>query len=382
MKPIPYGKQEITESDINAVIKTLTSDFLTQGPKVKEFEEKFAAYVGSQFAVAVSNGTTALHLAVLSLGLQPRKRIITSPLTFVASANCALYAGGDVEFADIDPATLCIDPVIVENKIKSSPNDYQGIVAVSFAGYPAPLEALRKIAAKYNLWIIEDACHAPGAEYLDENSRWLKTGNGKHANISVFSFHPVKHIACGEGGMLTTNDKEIYEKLLLLRSHGITRNPEQFVNSSHGGWYYEMVELGFNYRLPDILCALGISQLSRIEENLSKRRDLARKYAEELSNLPIKLPIVPEDVKHAYHLFVIQTEKRSELYEHLKAKNIFTQVHYLPVHMQPYYVSRYGKQTFANTEKYYNGCLSLPLYHSLTSEEQSYVISSIREFYE
>ncbi len=380
-KVIPYGRQNITDADIAAVVETLKSDFLTQGPKVKEFEDAFAQYVGAKFAVAVTNATAGLHIAVLALGAKTGKKIITSPLTFIASANCALYSGMDVDFVDIDPKTLCIDPVLLEEKIRKSPGDYTGVVLVDFAGFPADLEKIKTITDKYGLWLLEDAAHAPGAEYKDSKGQWQKCGNGIHATASVFSFHPVKHIACGEGGMITTNNEAVYKKLMNLRTHGITRDPAEFVNESHGGWYYEQIDLGFNYRLSDVLCSLGISQLSRMKENIQARRDIADRYLSGLKSLPITLPHVPESSRHAYHLFVIQTDRRRELYDHLKSRGIYAQIHYLPVHKQPYYEARYGKQTFPLSEKYYDRCLSLPMYHSLTQEDQKYVIDTIQEFY-
>jgi UDP-4-amino-4,6-dideoxy-N-acetyl-beta-L-altrosamine transaminase len=379
---IPYGRQEITEEDIEAVKESLKSDFLTQGPKVKEFEEKFAAYVGADFAVAVSNGTAALHLCALALGVNEKSKVITTPITFAASANCIRYCGGEVYFSDIDPESYTLDIQKVENILKSNRRGtFQGIIPVDFAGYPVNMEAFRKLADDYNLWIIEDACHAPGAYFSNSESKKIKAGSGTYADLAIFSFHPVKHIACGEGGMITTNNKDLYEKLLLLRSHGITKDPEK-LTENHGGWYYEMQTLGYNYRIPDINCALGISQLKRADRGLAKRQKIAQRYFDELKTLPVKLPQIKPSVHHAFHLFVIQTEKRKALYDYLKAKGIYTQVHYIPVHTMPYY-KKLGLQyePLPIAESYYEKCLSLPMYPSITDAELDYVIHAIKSFF-
>lgn len=381
MKPIPYGKQEINSEDIAAVVEILRSDFLTQGPKIAEFEEKFAQYVGAKYAVAVTNGTAALHLSALALGVNEKSNVIVSPLTFVASANCIRYCGGNVFFADIDENTLTIDINKVEELILSKPNGFfQGIIPVDFAGYPVNLEQFRRLADRYNLWILEDSCHAPGGYFLDSKGQKQHCGNGNFADLAIFSFHPVKHIACGEGGMITTNHKELYEKLLLLRTHGITKNPD-LMNENHGGWYYEMQELGYNYRLTDFQAALGISQLSRASENLEKRKLIAERYNQSFADHS-SLRKSPSHEGHAYHLYIIQTFRRKELYDYLRTKNIFCQVHYIPVHLQPYY-RRLGWKAgdFPAVEKYYEKCLSLPMYPSLTEDEQAYVIDMILDFF-
>jgi UDP-4-amino-4,6-dideoxy-N-acetyl-beta-L-altrosamine transaminase len=378
-KVIPYGKQEIREEDIGAVVETLKSDFLTQGPKVKEFEDAFANYVGAKHAVSFTNATAALHAAVQVLGLNKSKKVITTPNTFVASANCILYAGGEVQFCDIDSKTFNLDPNLVEDLVKKNPNEFSGIIPVDFAGLPSSMKDFKAIAEKYGLWLIEDACHAPGAAFEDDGV-WQKIGNARYSEICSFSFHPVKHIACGEGGMLTTNSDHILKKLHLLRSHGITKDPAQMTEVD-GGWDMEMQELGYNYRMPDILCALGLSQLHRAEKSLENRKRIAERYLEELGGLPLQFQIVPAGLKHAYHLFVIRTAKRKELYDFLKTKNIYAQVHYIPIHQQPYYVSRYGKQSFKEAENYYRECLSIPMYHSLTESDQTRVIEAISEFF-
>lgn len=277
---IPYGKQNITQDDINAVVETLQADFLTQGPKIDEFETKFADYVGSKYAVAVSNGTAALHLCALALNVNEKSKVITTPITFAASANCIKYCGGEVIFADIDPKTALIDLEKLEELLKSNPKGtFDGIIPVDFMGLPVDLEKVKKLAEEYGLWIIEDACHAPGGYFIDSKNKKQNCGNGNYADLAIFSFHPVKHIASGEGGMVTTNDKNLYDKLIKLRTHGITKNPD-LLQENHGGWYYEMQELGYNYRIPDILAALGVSQLSRAEEMMQKRQEIAKRYDE------------------------------------------------------------------------------------------------------
>lgn len=377
---IPYGKQNITDEDIQAVVSVLKSDFLTQGPKVKEFEDAFAAYVGSKYAVAVSNGTTALHLCNLALGIKPGQKVITTPNTFVATSNGTLYGGGEVVFSDIDPETYCLDPNRVEDLLRKNSKDIVGIIPVSFAGYPVKLEDFKAIAKKYHLWLIEDACHAPGAFYRDSEGSVKRSGSCVDSDFSVFSFHPVKHIACGEGGMITTNDESLYKKVLLLRTHGITRDSAA-MSQFDGPWYYQMQELGYNYRIPDMLCALGLSQLNRADQSLQHRIKLAKRYNEHLKDLPICLPLVPINVNHAYHLYVITTPRRDELFKSLKEKNIHPQVHYIPVHTHPYYIQRYGRQSFPHAEEYYKTALSIPMYHSMTFEEQDRVISAIKSFF-
>lgn len=377
---IPYGRQHITKEDIDAVIKTLTSDFLTQGPKVLEFEEKFARYVNATYAVAVANGTAALHLCTLALGVNEQSKVISTPITFAASSNCVRYCGGTVQFADVDPNTILLDINKVRKLLESSPKGtYRGIVAVDFGGYPLDLESFRKLADEYGLWIIEDACHAPGGYFTDSQGKKQLCGNGTFADLAIFSFHPVKHIACGEGGMITTNDKALYEKLLLLRTHGITKNPAQ-LKENHGGWYYEMIDLGFNYRLTDMQCALGISQLTRADAGLERRQAIAQKYDSAFSGSAAKIIIPPSGVSHAYHLYIVQVKNRKGLYDALREKGIFAQVHYAPVHTMPYYQNLgYKKGSMPIAEAYYEKCLSLPMYPTLTEQEQDFVIKSVLE---
>jgi UDP-4-amino-4,6-dideoxy-N-acetyl-beta-L-altrosamine transaminase len=383
-KVIPYGRQTITEADINAVVSTLRSDLLTQGPAIPEFEKKFSEYIGVNYSVAVSNGTAALHLCALALNVSSETRVITSPITFAASANCIRYCGGQVYFADIDPDTFLLDINKVRSLIEKHPKGYfHGIIPVDFAGNAVDLEAFRKLADEHNLWIIEDACHAPGGFFIDSKNNQQKCGNGKFADLAIFSFHPVKHIATGEGGMITTNNKELYEKLLLFRTHGITKDPNKFENSadeiSQGPWYYEMQELGYNYRLTDFQAALGTSQLMRADENLMRRKQIAKRYDDAFENSNVVKPLSIDG--HAYHLYVIQSEDRLGLYEYLRSNNIFAQVHYVPVHLMPYY-KQFGhkKGDHPLAEAYYDKCLSIPMYHSLSEEEQTYVIELLLKF--
>jgi UDP-4-amino-4,6-dideoxy-N-acetyl-beta-L-altrosamine transaminase len=387
--PIPYGHQHITEADIAAVVETLQSDFLTQGPKVAEFEQAFASYVGAKYAVACANGTAALHLCAMALGVNESSRVITTPITFVASANCVRYCCGTVEFCDIDPKTALIEIEKVRQLVESKPKGhYSGIIPVDFAGNPVNLEALRELADAHGLWIIEDACHAPGGYFTDSKGEQQRCGNGRYADLAIFSFHPVKHIATGEGGMVTTNDEELYKKLLLYRTHGITRDPG-LLEENHGGWYMEMQELGYNYRMPDMLCALGISQLRRADEGLARRREIARVYDEAFAGFAgiATLGTSPEaldktgNTGHAYHLYVIKVADRKGLYDFLRQHNIFAQVHYIPAHTMPYYRSLgYKKGDFPAAESYYEACLSLPMYPTLTEEEQAFVIAKVKEF--
>ena len=378
MKAIPYGRQNIEQDDIDAVVKTLAADFLTQGPKVQEFEEKFAAYVGAKYAVAVNNATSGLHLAINSLGLKQGERVITTPITFAASANCVRYAGGEVWFADIDSDTYLLSLEKTRALIESKPKGFfKGIIPVDFAGLPVNLEAFKELANEHNLWIIEDACHAPGGYFTDSKGAKQKCGNGNYADIGVFSFHPVKHIACGEGGMVTTNSEELYKKLTLLRSHGITKNN---MSENHGAWFYEMQELGFNYRLTDIQSAIGITQLAKNNTGVKRRNEIAKIYKEAFKN-KVKYQSLNEGDYNAHHLFVIEVEDRKGLYDFLRNNNIFAQIHYIPVHTLPYYQKiGYEKADLSNSENYYSKCISVPMYPSLTNEEQEFVIEKVLNY--
>ncbi len=375
MKPIPYGRQSIEEDDIAAVIETLKADFLTQGPKVSEFENAFAEYVGAKYAVAVSNATAGLHIAVLALGLEKGERVITTPITFAASANCIRYAEGEVWFADIDPNTYVLSLEKTRALIESKPKGFfKGIIPVDFAGLPVNLEAFRSLADEHGLWIIEDACHAPGGYFTDSKGDKQMCGNCNYADIGIFSFHPVKHIACGEGGMVTTNSELLYNSLMKLRTHGITKDD---MSENHGGWFYEMQMLGFNYRLTDIQSSLGLVQLSKNDKGVVKRNEIANRYKEAFKN-KIKFQSLPDGAYNAHHLFVIEVEDRKGLYDFLRTHGIFSQVHYIPVHTLPYYKKiGYEEAELNHSENYYSKCISLPMYPSLSLEEQDFVIEKI-----
>ncbi len=397
-KIIPYGKQNITEKDIEAVTIALQSDYLTQGPYIQAFESAFANYVGAKYAVAVSNGTAALHLCAIALGVTNGQKVITTPITFAASANCIKYCGGEVVFSDINPETYLLDFEKVKQLLEQNPKGtFKGIIPVDFSGRAVDMEKFRELADEYDLWLIEDACHAPGGFFEDSKGKEQKCGNGKFADLAIFSFHPVKHIACGEGGMITTNDKTLYERLLKLRTHGITKDKDEFVNDvswangeeysnntniEYPGWYMEMNELGFNYRLTDFQAALGLSQLNRAVDGVNKRRIISKKYFEAFKD---KTYINGQSAiieGHAYHLYIIEVENRLGLYNYLRNNEIYAQVHYIPCHLMPYYRQfgwKQGDIPFA--EKYYKGCISLPMYPTLTTEEQEFVIEKIEEFY-
>ena len=390
-KVIPYGRQNITQEDIDIVVEALKSDYLTQGPKILEFENAFAKYVGSKYAVAVANGTAALHLCTLALDVKKGQKVITTPITFAASANCVRYCDGEVVFADIDPETYLLDFDSVKSILEASPmGTYQGIIPVDFAGRAVDLEKFRKLADEYNLWIIEDSCHAPGGCFIDEKGNEQNCGNGNFADLAIFSFHPVKHIASGEGGMITTNNEVLYQKLLMLRTHGIVKSNELYTNSIEfaGGkdiyplWYMEMQELGFNYRLTDFQAALGLSQLKRADEGLQRRREIAKTYYEAFKNKSFIKGQSGVVEGHAYHLYIIEVENRLGLYNFLRTQNIFAQIHYIPCHLMPYYREFGWKEgDMPKAEKYYKHCISLPMYPTLTEQEQQFVIENIIKFY-
>lgn len=381
---ISYGRQFIDDDDIQAVVKALRSDYLTQGPAIADFEAEFARYVGCEYAVAVANGTAALHIAALALGAGPGLKVITTPLTFAASANCVLYCGGEVVFVDIEPDSFLIDLDKLENLLEQHPtNTFNGVIPVDFAGYPVDMTRLSEIARKHRLWILEDACHAPGGGFFNGNGLFHRCGSCDQVDAAIFSFHPVKHIATGEGGMITTNRKDLYERLLLLRTHGITKNPA-LLQQSDGGWYYEMQILGYNYRLSDIHAALGSSQLKKAENNMTRRQEIALRYDEAFAACSqISPPKVKDGFYHAYHLYVVLVENRKQLYDHLVSHCIFPQIHYIPVHLQPFYRKFGWKQgDFPVVENYYQRCLSLPMYPSLKADEQAFVIEKVLEFYD
>jgi len=379
---IPYSKQHVTEEDIRAVVNVLHSDFWTQGNEVPKFEKNFAQYVGSKYAVAVANGTAALHLCTLVLNVKPGDKVITSPITFVASANCVSYCGGEVVFADIDRQTYLIDINAVRQLLAiDTEKKIKGIIPVDFSGRVIDMEAFRCLADEFGCWLIEDACHAPGGAFIDSAGNSIYAGSGIHADLSIFSFHPVKHIAAGEGGMITTNNRELYERLLILRTHGIQQELHKRIYDD-SLWYYEMQELGYNYRLTDFQAALGNSQLQRADAGLERRREIAQIYYNAFKDNP---NIVDRNInspkEHAYHLYIIEVKDRKGLYSYLRKENIYAQIHYIPVHLMPYYRGKGWKVgDLINAEDYYKSCISLPMYPTLTLEDQFFVINKVLNF--
>ncbi|HBN43579.1 MAG TPA: UDP-4-amino-4,6-dideoxy-N-acetyl-beta-L-altrosamine transaminase [Parabacteroides distasonis] len=381
-QPISYGRQYISDEDIQAVVETLKSDYLTCGPAILNFEKAFAEYVQADYTVAVCNATAALHIAAMALGVHSGDTVICSPMTFASSANCIRFCGGNVKFVDINPQTYLLDIDKLKETLAASPQGtYKGMVLVDFAGYPHNMEEYRKVADEYGMWILEDACHAPGAYFIDSTGEKVYCGCGKYSDITVFSFHPVKHITTGEGGMACTRFKELYEKMALYRTHGITHDSEK-MERLDGLWYYEMQELGFNYRLTDIQAALGISQLKRARHNVEIRRELVHKYNEAFVNIEgFKIPFEAVDVYHAYHLYIIQVEDRLGLYNFLRENNIYAQVLYYPLNLMPYYRQLGNKEgDLPIVEDYYKHCLALPMFPTLTEEQQQYVIAKVKEF--
>ncbi len=378
---ISYGRQHITDNDVAAVVEALKSDYLTQGPKIAEFERDFAGYCGCKYACVVSNGTAALHLCAMALDIKPGDKVITTPITFVASANGFRYCGAEIVFCDIDPKTFLMNFDKLEEILKASPKGtYKAVVPVDFAGYPVDVERMRALADEYGFAIVEDACHAPGGSLVDSKGVKNMVGNGHYADLTVFSFHPVKHIATGEGGAITTNNKELYDKLSLYRTHGITKD-SALLQENHGGWYYEMQELGYNYRITEFQAALGISQLKRLDWSIERRNEIAKKYDDAFKGTSISTPFRAENIIHAFHLYIIQVEKRKELYDFLRQNNIFSQVLYIPAHTMPYYKQfgwKHGDMPVA--EDYYSKCLALPMYPTLTDDEVSYIIDKVKEF--
>ena len=379
---IPYGRQHIDESDIQAVEAVLRSDFLTQGPAIERFERTVADYCGARYAVAVSNATAGLHLACLAAGLASGDALWTSPVTFVASANCGLYCGASVDFVDVDPVNGLMSSKALSEKLTKAQKQKlpKVIIPVHLTGASCDMESIRALANEAGSVVIEDAAHAIGGSY-----RGHKIGTCDFSDMTVFSFHPVKIITTGEGGMVLTNRADLYETLLLLRSHGITRNPAQMENASSGAWYYEQIALGYNYRMTDIQAALGTSQMSKIDAFIARRRELAGRYAELLQGFPLILPPWSPETESAWHLYTVRlsldTEnrgpRRHAVFERLRAAGLGVNVHYIPVHMQPYY-QRLGfrPSDFPQAEAYYEAAISLPLYYDLSNAMQEEVVAA------
>lgn len=378
---IPYGRQSIDEDDVAAVVEVLRSDFLTQGPAVERFEAALRAACGAAHAVAMNSATSALHIAYLALGLEPGKRLWTSPNTYVATANAALLCGAAIDFVDIDPRTYNLSPEALAAKLERAEREgtLPDVVAiVDFAGQPCAVEAIRGLAGRYGFRIVEDASHAIGASWRGE-----PVGCGSHADIAVFSFHPVKIVTTGEGGAAVTNDADLAARMRLLRSHGVTREPALLERESEGPWYYEQVALGPNYRLTDIQAALGASQLQKLQRFLERRRAIAARYDAELSRLPLATPWQDPDGRSAYHLYPIRLHhhrRRRAVFEALRARGIGVQVHYIPVHTQPYY-RRLGFEPgiCPEAERFYAGAISLPIFAGLTDADQGRVVAALRE---
>lgn len=378
---IPYGRQEITRADIDAVIDVLQSDFLTQGPMVPRFEQVIARHVGANHAVAVNSATAALHLACLALDLGPRDWLWTTPITFVASANCALYCGASVDFVEIDPRTYNMCPQALERKLERAEREGRlpkVVVPVHLCGQPCDMAAIRSLGERYGFRIIEDASHAIGGKYKGEF-----IGNGRYSDITVFSFHPVKIITTGEGGMALTNDRALADKMALLRSHGITRDAAQMTKDPDGPWYYQQIALGFNYRMTELQAALGVSQAARLDEYVARRHVLARRYDELLADLPVVTPWQAPDGYSGLHLYVIRLQtgpQHAAVFDALRAAGIGANLHYIPVHTQPYYQRMGFKQgDFPEAERYYAEAISLPMYPTMTEAQQDEVVAALRK---
>jgi UDP-4-amino-4,6-dideoxy-N-acetyl-beta-L-altrosamine transaminase len=384
MKHIPYGRQEISDADVAAVAEVLKSDWITQGPAIEKFEHSVAQYCGAKYSVAVSSGTAALHIACLAAGLDAGDYLWTTPNTFVASANCAIYCGAQVDFVDIDPRTYNMSPERLAEKLHRASTDDRllpkVVIPVHFSGQSCAMERIHQLASEYGFVVIEDASHAIGGDYKQS-----KVGSCAFSDMAVFSFHPVKIITTGEGGMVLTNRKDLYEKLVRLRSHGITRDPRVMLDEPDGPWYYQQIDLGYNYRMTDLQAALGLSQLQRIDAFVARRRELAARYDRDLDGLPLTLPWQHPDNNSAYHLYVIRLnlellrKTRLDVFEGLRQAGIGVNVHYIPVHTQPYY-RRLGFKggDFPEAERYYDEAITLPLYYNLSEEDQEFVIENLR----
>lgn len=381
---IPYGKQEITQQDIDSVVDVLRSDFLTQGPRVPEFEKALTDHTGAKYALAVNSATSALHIACLALGLGKGDWMWTSPVTFVASANCGLYCGANVDFVDIDPATYNLCPIKLEQKLikaKAAGTLPKVVVPVHLCGQPCDMQAIGKLAKEYGFKVIEDASHAIGGKYHGK-----PIGQCEHSDITVFSFHPVKIVTTAEGGAVTTNDKVLADKMALLRSHGITRDPGQMEGISHGGWYYQQIDLGFNYRMTELQAALGVSQMQRLTQFVARRHRLAKRYNALLKDLPVVLPYQLENTYSGLHLYVIRLKLSSitlthkAVFDALRERGIGVNLHYIPVHTQPYYAKmgfKYGD--FPEAEQYYREAISLPMFHTMTDQQQDDIVRALTE---
>lgn len=377
---IPYGRQDITWADVEAVVGVLQSDFLTQGPAIPRFEQAVAAHVGAAHAVAVNSATSALHIACLALGLGPGDSLWTSPITFVASANCALYCGASVDFVEIDPRTYNLCPQALAAKLEHAEREGRLpkiVVPVHLCGQSCDMAAIHALAQRYGFHIIEDASHAIGGRYRGEF-----VGNCRYSDITVFSFHPVKIVTTAEGGLALTNKPQLAERMALLRSHGITRDPAQMTQAADGPWYYQQVDLGFNYRMTELQAALGISQMSRLDAYVARRHALAARYDAVLADLPLVTPWQHPDAYSAYHLYVVRCAAvaRRDVFKRLRAAGIGANVHYIPVHTQPYYQQRgFLLGDFPLAEAYYAEAISLPLFPTLTEADQDAVIAALRD---
>lgn len=381
---IPYGRQDISQDDIDTVVNVLNSDFLTQGPKVPEFESCVAKTVGAKYAFAVNSATSALHVACMALELAPNDYLWTSPVTFVASANCGLYCGAKVDFVDINPDTYNICPVLLEAKLekaKISNTLPKILVAVHLCGQSCDMKSIYELSKRYNFKIIEDASHGIGGKYKNQF-----IGNCRYSDIAVFSFHPVKIITTCEGGMALTNCSNLAEKLEMLRTHGITRNSHLMTKEPDGPWYYEQLSLGYNYRMTDVQAALGLSQMNRLESYVAKRQELAKRYNDLLKDLPISCPKVGKDCYSSFHLYVIRlnidhlSTNHLEVFEYLHSKNILVNIHYMPVHLQPFYKDLgFSEGDYPESEKYYKEAISLPLYPNLSYSDQDYVVDCLKK---